>query len=219
MNVRTISGNTDRQFTFTDFFGHRRNNYILMTECYDYLPFFDSINRSILQQILKLEIDRNKTIADGDLQEFFRQINWQINASLKRMHVDAEGKSVEPGISLMFALFRDDRVTIVQFGRILCGIVGDGNKVEIGHAWENFSVKSREALNLLGYRDDNIPVKLHHHTLEPGECFVAFSSKNAEKAIQSQPKPKLWETFLEKMDELHCMIEKPHRRIATVRAS
>ncbi len=211
MNIRTISGNTDRQFTFVDFFGHRRNNYLLMTECYDHLPFFVAINRSILQQILKLEIDTNKTITDTDLQEFFRQINWQVNASLKKMHVDAEGKALEPGISLLFALFRDDRVTIVQFGRILCGIVSEGEKIEIGHVWENFAVKSREGLNLLGYRDENIPVKLHHHMLEPGESFVAFSSRHAQKIVQSQPKPELWQMMLEEMNELHCMIEKPMR--------
>ncbi len=211
LNVNLISGNTDQQFTFSDFFSHRSNNFILMTECYDHLPLYQSINRSILQQILTLGFDQNKEVQDEDLQEFFRQLNWQVSANLQRMHVNAEGKSIEPGISLLFVLFRENRLTVVQFGRILCGIVSEGTKIEIGHTWENFSIKSREALNLLGYNADNIPVKLHHHTLEPGQSFVAFSSKHAQKISQTQPKPKLWQMLLAEINDLHCIVENPKR--------
>ena len=211
--VHAISGNDSKHFTFTDFFPNRANNFILMTETFDHLPTFTAINRSILQQVLSLNLVQNPAIADGELQEFFRQLNWQINANLKRIPIDAEGKSLETGISLLFAWFREDCVTVVQFGRILCGIISEENKIELGHGWDNFSIKSREALNLLGFVDDNIPVKLHHHKLEPGEFFVAFSSIFAGKVSQTQMKPRLWKLMFEEMKGdsafLHCLVENP----------
>ncbi len=213
LNIQSLSKNAQQQFTFSDFFSHRRNNFLLMTESYDHLPFYDDINRSILQQILSLGFDQGKSIADHDLQELFRQINWQVNATLKKSPVNMEGKSLETGISLLFVLFRENRLTVVQFGRILCGTISATEKVEIGHPWENFSVKSRDALNLLGYVDDNIPVKIHNIALEPGQNFVAFSSRHAARIGQTGLKPRLWKILFKELNDdspfLHCLIENP----------
>jgi hypothetical protein len=68
----------------------------------------------------------------------------------------------------------------VRFGRLLAAKLHKDQLEYIGEKWDNFKVKSRKDLFLLGSRDEDIPVKVHNIKLKNDEYLFCLDSITAE---------------------------------------
>ncbi|MBN2829307.1 MAG: hypothetical protein JXR56_03180 [Candidatus Cloacimonetes bacterium] len=164
------TGNRSNLF-FTDYFPQSTNSFFLLTFNLNDNPFLKSVNAFILQEILKLKPNRipEERIKDT-LQEFFNELNWKINAQFNQ-----SGETYK-GVSLCFIMKRDNRLYLVQFGRLACGLMKRSNFEEIGLSWDNYPIATVESLNRIGSIQEDIAVRVHSIVLEFSDSLFVFPS-------------------------------------------
>jgi len=124
-----------------------------------------------MEKVIELRIDEiDRFHIKESLQEFFVELNWQLYAKFRKTI------SEEFGLSLLLVVFYENEAFIVQFGRILCGLLFGGKLTHIGRDWQNFAIKTKEELFLLGSRDENISVEVYKVRLENGSVLFALPS-------------------------------------------
>jgi len=176
INLIDHSNTNKSNLTFTDFFPNQDFNLILLTHNLEESEFLNQINSHILERLMNLNLeDVPKKELDKTLKEFFIEINWQLYSKFRN------AQTMEFGISLLLMIIIKDEVFLVQFGRMLCGKIKNGELENIGNDWKNLAVKSKSELFLLGAKDENIVTKIHKFKLEKGEFFFAIPSTKAEE--------------------------------------
>jgi hypothetical protein len=163
-------------FIFTDFFENQSINIALLLHHTKDGDFYKKLNNDILQGILNLRLDNVALDKIEDiLKEYFITLNWQINSKLKRILKEQDG------ISLLLLVIVNNHLFMVQFGRLLVAISENEKLLEFGRSWEHFKVKNRKELNLLGYEDKDIAVKVYKKKLSGYNRILAVSSEVVEK--------------------------------------
>jgi hypothetical protein len=169
---------------YTDFFINQNFNLILMTHHLEQSEFLDSLNSIIINELIDAKLDEvPKDKLKQKIKDFFITINWQLYSKFET----ADTK--EHGLSLLLFISIDNKAYIVQFGRLLCGLMNQNLKV-IGKEWRHFSVKNTDELFLLGSRGENIAVSVLEAEFEKNSHFVAIPSDIAEELIVFENRPK-----------------------------
>ncbi len=162
--------------THTDFKTANSRKLIVLTHNLEQGELYDNINRQILHNLKKFELTKiNKNVFENNLKELFIRLNWQIFSMF------SEENTLDRGISLIFVLIDNNDVLVIQYGRLLCGFKKKKNFIQIGSGWDNFKVKIREGLNLLGSMDSEIPVKILYPEIEIGDIFFCLPSTIIEE--------------------------------------
>jgi len=169
------------RIVYSDFFQTQRHNLILLAEAQSEVPFFEHVQRTVHQGIQKLAsaIER---IDDPEplLKEFFVQLNWQLHTLLQKALAASAEQNPELGLSLFFVFAREDTLWAVQFGRMLCCLVTKQETRVVGEEWENFAIRTREKMNLIGGKGADIAVKVHRIEMPRDARFLVVNSRVAE---------------------------------------
>ncbi|MDD3051614.1 MAG: PQQ-binding-like beta-propeller repeat protein [Candidatus Cloacimonetes bacterium] len=162
------STQSDGNFIYKDFFQNENSGVFLMINSFDetkhLMSTFDFILASLLKHNFE-DINQNELVSS--IKDFFIELNWQLCARMRTLPLE------EKGLSLFFLLVRRDTVYFVQFGRFLAGCISDGSLNELGIKWDNFHIKTLDELKLIGYREDDISVKVE--TIDKGNLKYFFS--------------------------------------------
>lgn len=138
--------------------------------------FLKEFNGHILRTVKKLKVDKiEESELEKTIKEFFVELNWQLFSKFTRL----EG-NYEIGLSLAFILAIENRIYLVQFGRMLSGVLRKNKFEYIGKSWDNFKIKTKEDLFLLGSRDEDIHVKLYRTEIDEDSLFISIPSINVE---------------------------------------
>lgn len=160
---------------YTDIFKKQKCNIALLTYNLADNEFLKDLNKHITENLLDFHFDElPEDKLESALKEYFVTLNWQINAKFKTYY------SEENGISLVLAVFVENRLYLVQYGRLLCGIIDEKGFEYLGTNWENYFVKSKKELSLLGVEEKDIYVKIHKRELADDSLFFVIPSKIAQ---------------------------------------
>jgi hypothetical protein len=178
--VRLLSDSNPQNLTFTDLFQNQQKGYLVLTHSMPSAAGIEKINAHILERVIQLNIpEMQEDEIKEVLKEFFVELNWQIYSKFRMSIID------EHGISFLMFILYYDKVFVVQFGRLVAGMIQNNKFKEIGKSWDNFPIKTKEDLFLLGGLDRDIFVKIH--TLDLHSDTVLFALPAAEaKILQSE---------------------------------
>ncbi len=166
----------DKNLTLSTYFQYDESFDIIHTYSLEHTPLIESINSHILSEIMKIDFEMMSFEQIKDyLRKFFIDLNWQLFPKFERK------ESLEHGISLLYVHVEGDKVLVVQFGRMLCGVLRDNKIITIGSGWENFIVKSKSDLNLLGFFAKDISFKIYEFELKPEDIFFSLPAKFVDK--------------------------------------
>lgn len=165
---------------YTDFFINQNFNLILMTYHREHSSFLDSLNSFIINALIdakldEIPIDKLKT----EIKNFFVTIHTQLIQKFQTEHIK------EQGLSLHLYIGIDNKAFIVQFGRLLCGVINQ-KLVVIGKEWRH----SEDELFLLGIKDENFSVKVYEVEFEKNSYFVAIPAHLAKELAEFESRPK-----------------------------
>jgi hypothetical protein len=146
------------------------------------------IRGSALGQTSQLEIE-------SWLKSFFSEYHWKLHAAFRKTNLK------EKGISLLLGVLFNHELYIVEFGRMLCGIVDNDYIQPAGRNWTNFHVKSLDEMALLGMSETDILVKPKRLLLAPRQRFIALPSVYADKLAKSNADAATIETLLQSFTE------------------
>ena len=172
LRIHSISETSFSNLTFN--FSDRKSdtNIILLTFNLTDEDFLKEFNDHLLRAIKKLKLDKiEEPQLEKTIKEFFIELNWQLFSKFNRL----EG-NYEKGLSLAFVLSIENRIYVVQFGRMLSGVLRNNKFEYVGRSWENFSIKTKEDLFLLGSRDEDIHVKLYRTEMDKDSLFITIPS-------------------------------------------
>ncbi len=175
LSIKASSANHESNIFFSTYFQGKSNFIALATHTSLKSELYDQINSFIINELLLQDLENStKDKVEEALKEFFVELNWKLYAKFRQTNLP------EQGISLLLALVFNNDVYLVQFGRMLCCTICGKKLTEVGRPWENFHVKSKNDLFLLGSIDDNIPVKVLQVELKPGMYFFCLPSTHTD---------------------------------------
>ncbi len=176
INLIAHSETEKSNLVFTDFFPGQDINLILLTHNLEESEFLNQMNSHILERLMHLNLeDVPRKDLEQMLKEFFIELNWQLYSKFRNT------QTMEFGISLLLMIIVKDEIYLVQFGRMLCGKIKNGELEFIGNDGKNLAVKSKLELYLLGAKDKNITTKIHTFKLECGEILFTIPSTKFEE--------------------------------------
>ncbi len=185
---------TNNNLIFCDNFQNREKNLILLTYSPEISDKISQINNHILSQIFALEpLSINDTELEEKLQSFFVELNWQINNICKKINTD------EIGISLLLLMTFGNEMYIIQFGRLLLCTLSKNETKIIGSEWKHFSIKSKDELNLLGSKEQDIQVKINKIQMDSESYCLVIPADIAEKLLQLNF---TYQNFIQQLDEI-----------------
>ena len=114
------------------------------------------------------------------LKGYFMDLHWKLHATLRKTNLS------EKGLSVFFGVIFDHELFFVQFGRMFCAL-SDGKKLNfIGPNHRDSRMQTLDKLNLLGYADHDIKVKVRRIFISEKHLFVALSGNLAAKIFDTQ---------------------------------
>lgn len=183
-------------FVFKDFFPNRSRNLLVVSHNLFEEDGIDAANNLILENLLKIELeDLDVSNMQDFFSEMFIQLNWQLSSKFKELN------SHDKGVSLIFLLQLNETLYIYQFGRMLLGTYKKKNFNLIGRSWENFKIKSRRELFLLGGQEENIKVKIIELKLKKGEYLFCLPSNRINDFEAKKPQAKVLNHIMEELTE------------------
>ncbi|MBN1948876.1 MAG: hypothetical protein JW784_03960 [Candidatus Cloacimonetes bacterium] len=176
LRIISISDTSNSNITFSYADRERNLNILLLTFNLTDSAFLQELNEHILQKVKGNRLyDVSESDLESVLQELFIEMNWQLYAKFHRT------ETYECGVSLLLLVNLNKRCYLVQFGRLLCGRL-KGHKLEyIGKKWDNFKIKTKADLFLLGSRDEDIFVKVITFEIPRKQMIIAIPSIYAEQ--------------------------------------
>jgi hypothetical protein len=175
LNIKASSANHDSNIFFTTYFQGKSNYVALATHTTLKSELYDQVNSFIINEILLQDFENSmKDKIEEALKDFFVELNWKLYAKFRQTNLP------EHGISLILTIVYDNDIYLVQFGRMLCCTINGKKLTEFGRAWDNFHVKSKNDLFLLGSIEDNIHVKVLQTELKPGMYLVCLPSTHTD---------------------------------------
>ncbi|MDD3103119.1 MAG: PQQ-binding-like beta-propeller repeat protein [Candidatus Cloacimonetes bacterium] len=114
------------------------------------------------------------------LKSFFVELNWKLRAQLRKTDLQ------EKGLSVFFGIIFDHELFFVQFGRIFCAL-SDGKKLRfIGSKYQDYQMQTLKKLNLLGFADEDIKVRVHRIFISENHRFIAISGNLCGHVFETQ---------------------------------
>ncbi|MFA6911129.1 MAG: hypothetical protein WCQ59_08405, partial [Candidatus Cloacimonadaceae bacterium] len=113
------------------------------------------------------------------LKSFIGELHWKMHARLRRLNLS------EKGLSIFFAVIFDHEIFYVQFGRLFCAI-SDGKKLRVcGTDYRHYQMQSLEKLNLLGFADKDIPIKVQRIFVAENNRFLVLSGNLCNQVFEN----------------------------------
>ncbi|MCB5270835.1 MAG: PQQ-binding-like beta-propeller repeat protein [Candidatus Cloacimonetes bacterium] len=132
-----------------------------------------SIRNSDAGTISRMEVEKW-------LQNFFVELNWKLYAHLRKTDLQ------EKGLSVFFGIIYDHELFFVQFGRIFCAL-SDGKKLRfVGSKYRDYQMQTLKKLNLLGYADEDIKVRVQRLFIGENHRFIAISGNLCGRVFETQ---------------------------------
>lgn len=123
------------------------------------------------------------TISRADVEKwlktFMNELHWKMHANLRR------SKLTEKGLSVFVGMIYDHELFFAQFGRIFCGIVDSKKLRPIGADYRHYQMQTLEKLNLLGFADRDITVKVNRVFIGENQRFLALSGNLCAKVFET----------------------------------
>lgn len=139
---------------------------------------------SPINSISRLEIEKW-------LKTFCADLHWKLHAQLRKSTLK------EKGISLFFGVLYDHELYFVQSGRIFC-VVTDTKKIRsVGKDWKNYQVQSQDGLQLFGYADRDISIKVNRLHIMENQRFIVLSGELANKILPRVSDTATIDSFIE----------------------
>lgn len=161
IKIQSISKSSSHHLVYSEFHPLQRFGYACLTYYPAECEKIAKINSEILDLILKFKLENfPKEDLEPALIEYFVQMNWRLYSIFREVECQ------EIGISVVLVINNDTELTVIPFGRFICGIWDEKGLHEIGLPWENFRVKSMQELKLLGNLAEDIKPNIIHHKLE-----------------------------------------------------
>ncbi len=219
-NSQENNDSVNNYYVYTDFFQNRNRNFALLTHSYNSDYRLKQINQIILNELLKN--DWKESGIESQLKDVFQKLNWQLSNLFKQIafktaeNLSEKNKNIfskvnEKGLSLCFMMSYENRIYIVQFGRMLCGIVKRNSEEDlfsqIGEKWDNARVKSQKELNLLGAESVDIKIPVYKVELTDAEMFTILFSGATEKLLAKGIHPR---TIEENLKEVYLINPYPY---------
>ncbi|MCB5230404.1 MAG: PQQ-binding-like beta-propeller repeat protein [Candidatus Cloacimonas sp.] len=168
------SENHKSNLYFSDYFQQKDRNLVLMLHYRDEQPYYSRTTSYILEQTLKLGLENTPWgQIETKLKEFLLNLNWELHAQFRKFD------TVEQGISLLLIVTEEEKLCFTACGRFLCGLVFDEELTVYGNNWENFNVKTRAELGLLGAEAKDYHKKIISIDFPHNSTFIAFSADQA----------------------------------------
>ncbi len=175
LKLESIS-HDNKNLTLSTYFQLNESFDVIHTYSLEHTPLINSVNSLILSKIMNIDFEMMSCDEiKSSLNNLFIDLNWELFAKFEK------SESLEHGISLLYTHIEGDKIFVVQFGRMLCGVLRDNKIITIGSGWENFAVKSESDLNLLGFFAKDISFKIYEFELLPEDVFFSLPAKFAEK--------------------------------------
>ena len=170
MNIKILHSDKNKNnLFFSDFFQRQNRSIILLTHYREEKAFHESINSLILEKLVQLDLQNEQWESLPELlKEFFLNLNWELYAQFRNY----DGK--DHGVSIFFAVMEDNDICFVSCGRFLSGILTTGGLEELGKNWDNFHIKTKAALGLLGSLGQDIEVKLIVQKIPVNSIFITL---------------------------------------------
>lgn len=131
-----------------------------------------AVRNSIVGTVSKAEVEKW-------LKTFMNELHWKLHANLRKSLLS------EKGVSVFFAIVYDHELFFVQFGRIFCGL-SDGKKLRpVGIDYRHHQMQTLEKLNLLGFSDRDIAVKVQRVFIGENQRFLALSGNLCAKIFET----------------------------------
>ncbi|HPT72292.1 MAG TPA: hypothetical protein PLE74_08415 [Candidatus Cloacimonadota bacterium] len=176
LNIKASFANHDSNIFFTTYFQGKSNYIVLATHSTMKSELYDNANSLLINEVLLQDWENSsKDKIENQIKEFFVELNWKLYAQFRQTNLP------EQGISVILAVVFDNDVYLAQFGRMLCCTVTGKKRTELGRTWDNFHVKTKNELFLLGSIEDNIHVKVMQISLKPGTYLITIPSTLSDR--------------------------------------
>jgi len=146
------------------------------------------LRNSALGQTSKVEIE-------SWLKDFFAEYHWKLHAAFRKTNLK------EKGISLFLAVMYDHELYIMEFGRMLCGLVEKDSIHPVGRSWTNFHVKSLEEMQMLGLSESDISVKPKRIMMPENQYLIALPSVYCDQLMNQNIEYSSLNTLLQSIFE------------------
>jgi hypothetical protein len=165
-----------KNLSLSTYFQFDESYDVIHTYSLEHNSFIETVNSLILSEIMKIDFEMMSfEQIKSYLKDFFVNLNWKLYPKFEKIN------SLEHGISLLYVHVEGDKILVVQFGRMLCGVLRDDKIITIGSGWDNFIVKSKSDLNLIGFFAKDISFKIYEFELLSEDVFFCLPAKYVEK--------------------------------------
>jgi hypothetical protein len=172
LRLHSISETSFSNLTFSMSDRKRNLNIILLTFNFTNESYLQEFNDHILRTLKKAKLESvDESSLEKAVKEFFVELNWQLFSKFTRLE-----NNYERGVSLAFIVSLNNQVYVVEFGRMLSGVLRKNKFEYIGKNWDNFKIKTKEELFLLGSRDEDIHVKMFQTEIDDDSLFITVPS-------------------------------------------
>ncbi len=180
MNIKIMHSEKNKNnIYFSDYFQHQNRSIILLTHYREEKASHEIINSLILQSLIKLDLQNVQwENLPALMKEYFLNLNWELHAQFRKQ------EDIDDGVSLFFAVMEGNNICFVSCGRFLCGLLHSNNEfIEIGRRWDHFHVKTKDALELLGFVAQDIEVKPIIQQIPKNSIFITLPAE-AEQILK-----------------------------------
>lgn len=133
-------------------------------------PVLAELVAEIRLEIRNSSVDSvSRTEAESWLKDFFKDLHWRMYGLLSKTGLQ------EKGLSLFFGVLFDHELIFVQFGRLFCSVTDSQKIKHIGANYRHHQIQTLSKMNLLGFEDKDMQVKVQRIFLEGGERFILLS--------------------------------------------
>jgi hypothetical protein len=176
-----LSENNKNNLSFSDFFQGENRSIVLLTHYREERSYHENINALILERLVKLDL-HNISWPDipKTLRDYFLNLNWELYAQFRKYDSD------EMGVSVFLAVIEEKSICFVASGRFLTGAVTHTGLEELGRTWDNFHIKTKEDLCLIGSMGQDIEINPLIYSLSEDSLFLVIPSDKAEILEQSR---------------------------------
>ncbi|MCB5248774.1 MAG: hypothetical protein WCY87_05080 [Candidatus Cloacimonadales bacterium] len=131
-----------------------------------------SVRNSDVNTVSRIEVEKW-------LKGYINELHWKMHARLRRSDLS------EKGLSVLFAIFFDHELFFVQFGRLFC-CLSDGKKLRVaGTDYHHYQMQTLQKLNLLGFADKDIPIKVQRVFIAENHRFLVLSGNLCAQVFDS----------------------------------